>query len=69
MRWSFEAAGRNMNVNGLVPSGLPPRNNPLLIQYGDAFSRDPVQNWIIMGAFVFVALALTCFVLTRKSAR
>ena len=44
MRWSFEASGRNLNVNGLVSGLVSPANNPLLMQYGDSFSRDPVQT-------------------------
>lgn len=69
MRWSFEAAGRNLNVNSLVPPGLPPAKNPLLLQYGDAFSRNPVQNWVILAAFIAVPLILTGAVLARKTAR
>ncbi len=66
LRWSFEGTGRILNVGNLTPS---PATNPVLQQYGDAFSRDPVQNWLILAAFCAAAFALTCLALARKSAR
>jgi hypothetical protein len=67
MRWSFEGAGRNLNVNALVSTLTPAAQNPLLQQYGDAFSRAPWQNWIILSAYIAIPLAITCIVLTRKT--
>jgi len=69
LRWSFEGAGRNLHVNGLVPHTVSLAVNPLQRQYGDVFSRDPWQNWVILGAFVAISLILACFTLARRTAR
>jgi ABC-type multidrug transport system ATPase subunit/CRP-like cAMP-binding protein len=69
LRWAFEGAGHNLDVNGLVSKLVPPANNPLLQQYGDAFSRDVWQNWVIISAYIVIPLLLACLVLTRRSAR
>jgi ABC-type multidrug transport system ATPase subunit/CRP-like cAMP-binding protein len=68
-RWSFEGAGHTLNVNGLVSKVVPATNNPLLQQYGDAFSRNIWQNWVIISAYIVIPLVLTCVVLARRSAR
>ncbi len=68
MRWSFEATGRNLNVNALA-NPASPLGNPVLRQYGDAFSRDPWQNWVILSAFLVLSLVSTCVVLSRRRVR
>jgi ABC-type multidrug transport system ATPase subunit/CRP-like cAMP-binding protein len=68
-RWSFEGAGHNLNVNGLVSKVVPSANNPLLQQYGDAFSRQIWQNWVIISAYIVIPLLLTCFILARRTTR
>lgn len=69
MRWSFEGAGRNLDVNGLMRHASTPAGAQLMSQYGDAFSRNPEQNWIILGAFIVVPLVVACLVLQRRTAR
>jgi ABC-type multidrug transport system ATPase subunit/CRP-like cAMP-binding protein len=69
MRWSFEAAGRNLNVNALASSTGLLGGNPLIRQYGDAFSRDPWQNWVILGGFAVIPLIVACLVLRRRTTR
>jgi hypothetical protein len=39
----------------------------LALQYGDSFSRDLVQNWLILALFIVVPLVLTCVILKRKT--
>jgi ABC-type multidrug transport system ATPase subunit/CRP-like cAMP-binding protein/ABC-type multidrug transport system permease subunit len=69
MRWSFEGAGRNLDVNGLMRHASSGAGAQLMAQYGDAFSRNPQENWIILGAFVVVPLVVACLVLYRRTAR
>jgi ABC-type multidrug transport system ATPase subunit/CRP-like cAMP-binding protein len=67
-RWSFEALGRILDLNGLWASSASPIGRALLLQYEDSFSRDPVQNWWIIGGFAVASLVLACLVLKRKGA-
>jgi hypothetical protein len=69
LRWSFEGAGRNLNVNDLVPHVPSAAGNTLIRQYGDVFSRDPWQNWVILAAYGTAALIVACVVLSRKAIR
>lgn len=67
-RWSFEALGQIVNVNNILENGTSPIGKGLKQQYGETFSRDPIQNWIILFAFFVVFIVLTCVILKRKSA-
>jgi len=67
-RWAFEALGQIVDLNNLMENGTSPIGDSLKVQYGDTFSRNPVQNWIILLVFFVVLISLTCIVLKRKSA-
>lgn len=68
VRWAFEANGRITDLNDLFLNGTSPLARPLLEQYQTTFSRNPVQDWAILVAFILVPLVLTCLVLRRKGA-
>jgi ABC-type multidrug transport system permease subunit len=68
-RWSFEALGRSADLNNLFANGTSPIAAATSLQFGDSFSRDVQQNWLILAAFMIVFFVLTCIVLWRKSAR
>ena len=65
-RWSFEGLGRIVDLNGFFASTTSPVGRALLLQYGDTFSRNPVQNWVILLAFIVVCLSATSLLLKRK---
>jgi len=66
-RWGFEGIGKSLDVNALFGSGNSNIGAALLSQYGDSFSRELWQDWLILGASAAVCLLATCFVLARKS--
>lgn len=68
-RWCFEALGRSAGLNDLFANGASPIASATRLQYGETFSRNVQQNWLILAAFMVVFFALTCAVLWRKSAR
>ena len=68
-RWCFEALGRSADLNNLFQNGTSPIANATRLQFGDSFSRDVQQNWLILVVFMIVFFVLTCVVLWRKSAR
>ncbi len=67
LRWAFEATGEITDLNGLFESTDSPIGQSLLLQYEENFSRDPIQNWAILAAFIVVPFVLTCIILARKS--
>ena len=71
-RWSFEALGRVTDLDTLFANNTSPEGGPigraLQLQYQESFSRNPVQNWLILLVFIVVPLLLTCLVLKRKTA-
>ncbi|MGZ6968341.1 MAG: ATP-binding cassette domain-containing protein [Acidimicrobiia bacterium] len=67
VRWSFEALGNIASLGDVFRTDTSKIGPGLAIQYGNSFSRDPIENWIILGLFVVVPLALTCLVLDRKT--
>jgi ABC-type multidrug transport system ATPase subunit/CRP-like cAMP-binding protein len=66
-RWSFEADGRIIDLNTVWQNSMSPTGKALLLQYEGSFTRNPVQNWWIIGGFGLVCLALACLALRRKS--
>ena len=68
-RWCFEALGRSADLNNLFANGTSPIADATGLQFGDSFSRDVQQNWLILIVFMIVFFVLTCVVLWRKSAR
>jgi ABC-type transport system involved in multi-copper enzyme maturation permease subunit len=66
-RWSFQSLGRSVGLNDLIGGGNPHSRESLFAQYGDSFSGSVVESWLIMGAFMVVFTAATCFILQRKS--
>jgi ABC-type multidrug transport system ATPase subunit/alpha-tubulin suppressor-like RCC1 family protein len=67
VRWSFEALGEIVDLNTQFRIDTSRIGPGLAIQYGDTFTRDPVQNWLILAVFIAVPLALTCLVLKRRT--
>jgi ABC-type multidrug transport system ATPase subunit/alpha-tubulin suppressor-like RCC1 family protein/CRP-like cAMP-binding protein len=67
VRWSFEALGTIVDLPLLFASDSTKIGPGLSIQYSTSFTRDPVENWIILGLFIVVPLILTCWVLQRKT--
>src|SRR5262249_29615186 len=67
-RWSFEALGHQVDVETLLRTGRSRVGRTMLTTFDDTFSRDVVQNWRILGAFIVVAFVLTCVILRRRSA-
>jgi hypothetical protein len=67
VRWTFEALGNTLNLNDLFANGNSALGPPLLAQYGDTFSQALAKDWAILGAMIVVFLALTCWILKRKS--
>lgn len=67
VRWSFEALGQITDLNTQFRTDTSRIGPGLVIQYGDSFTRNPVQNWLILILFIVVPLALTCLVLKRKT--
>jgi ABC-type multidrug transport system ATPase subunit/alpha-tubulin suppressor-like RCC1 family protein/CRP-like cAMP-binding protein len=67
VRWSFEALGQVAGLRDIFVNDTSRIGPGLAIQYGDSFSRNPAQNWIILGVFIVVPLVLTCVVLARKT--
>jgi ABC-type multidrug transport system permease subunit len=65
-RWSFEGNGHILDLNGFFASTTSPVGRALLLQYGDTFSRDRVQNWLILLGFIVVCLVVTGLLLKRK---
>jgi ABC-type multidrug transport system ATPase subunit/CRP-like cAMP-binding protein len=68
VRWSFEALGEIVDLNTQFRVDTSRIGPGLAIQYGDSFTRDPLQNWLILVVFIAVPLALTCLVLRRRTA-
>jgi hypothetical protein len=68
VRWSFEALGEIVDLNNQFRIDTSRIGPGLAIQYGDTFTRDPLQNWLILAVFIVVPLALTCTVLKRRTA-
>ena len=68
VRWSFEALGEIVDLNNQFRIDTSRIGPGLAIQYGDTFTRDPLQNWLILAVFIVVPLALTCVVLQRRTA-
>jgi ABC transport system ATP-binding/permease protein len=72
-RWSWEALGHSVDMNGLWANNTSQSGQligqGLLQQYGDTFSRDVVQNWLFLSAFILAFLVVTCLILKRKSTR
>jgi ABC transport system ATP-binding/permease protein len=66
-RWSFEADGHIIDLNTVWQNSMSPTGKALLLQYEGSFTRNPVQNWWIIGGFGLVCLALACLALRRKS--
>ncbi|HEX5503002.1 MAG TPA: ATP-binding cassette domain-containing protein, partial [Thermomicrobiales bacterium] len=58
-RWSYEADGHLLDLNGLWQSSVSPMGRALLAQYGDTFTRGPALSWWIIGGFAAACLALT----------
>jgi ABC-type transport system involved in multi-copper enzyme maturation permease subunit len=67
VRWSFEALGETVDLNTLFDIDTSQIGAGLKIQYADSFTRDPLQNWLILALFIVVPLALTCLVLKRRT--
>jgi ABC-type transport system involved in multi-copper enzyme maturation permease subunit len=67
VRWSFEGLGHIVGLNTLFRVDTSQIGPGLAIEYGDSFSRNPLQNWIILVVFIIVPLVLTYFVLRRRT--
>lgn len=68
VRWCFEALGHIINLDTQFRTDTSRIGAGLAIEYGDSFTRNPAQNWAILGVFIVVPLALTCVVLGRRTA-
>jgi ABC-type multidrug transport system ATPase subunit len=67
VRWSFEAVGQIVDLGGQFRDDQSRVGPGLAIQYGDTFTRDHLQNWLILAVMIVVPLVLTCVVLRRKT--
>ncbi len=67
VRWSFEAVGQIVDLDTQFNVDTSRIGPGLAIQYTGSFTRDPVQNWIILALFIVVPIALTCVILKRKT--
>jgi ABC transport system ATP-binding/permease protein len=67
VRWSFEAVGHIVDLDSQFNVDTSRIGPGLAIQYTGSFTRDPVQNWLILALFIVVPMALTCVILKRKT--
>jgi hypothetical protein len=67
VRWSFEALGQIVDLSHQFSIDTSRIGPGLALQYGDSFSRDLVQSWLILALFIVVPLVLTCVILKRKT--
>lgn len=69
LRWSFEGAGQVADLPELFVATDSAIGASLLLQYEESFGRVIWQNWLILGAFIVVPMALAWFVLWRRTAQ
>jgi ABC-type multidrug transport system ATPase subunit/alpha-tubulin suppressor-like RCC1 family protein len=67
VRWSFEALGQIADLDTQFRVDQTKIGAGLAIQYGDTFTRDHIQNWVILAVMIVVPLVLTCVVLRRRT--
>ncbi|MEV4825769.1 ATP-binding cassette domain-containing protein [Micromonospora sp. NPDC049274] len=68
-RWAFEGLGHTAGVERLWRDGGSPLGPPLLQTYDDSFSRPVWVDWLVLGGFVLLFLAVTWVVLLGREAR
>ena len=66
-RWAFEGLGHSLDVAGLWSSGRSPLGPPLLASYGATFARAVADDWLILGGFTVLFLAVTVGIVSRKT--
>jgi len=68
-RWTFEALGHSLGVDGLWANGQSALGPPLLASYGTTFSHPAQLDWLILAGFTVAFLAATSLVILRKTVR
>jgi ABC-type multidrug transport system permease subunit len=66
-KYAFNALGKSVDINSRFADSASPLGPSLLAQYGGTFSGSVMPDWAIMGGVTILLLALTCWVLSRKS--
>jgi ABC-type transport system involved in multi-copper enzyme maturation permease subunit len=70
VRWSFEALGHIVNLHHIFDTDPNSRVGVGLgIVYTNTFDHSPAPNWVILALFIVVPIALTCWVLKRKTSK